>query len=283
MNTIHTKTIFIKTLKITYYETGSSDIPLLLLHGGGADSALLSWKEVLQFWGDDRRLIAVDLPSYGQSDAIDTVHSVDFFCQFVDDFLTELHIDTIHICGLSMGGAIALQMALQKPKLIKKMILIAPWGIAPDIPWRSFGKWLASSKLNEWTYRLMKYHFMAKWTVAYSLFGDKTKISDELIKSVQKASLQEKSIKAFQSFQMDEIHNPKRDKFLLNNLVNIHTKTLLVQGEKDPGIRQEYALSASKLLPNARLIVFENHKHWLQKESPKRFIELAQDFLNNDE
>lgn len=283
MNTIETKTIFVKGFEIAYYQTGNDDIPLIFLHGGGTDSAMLSWEEVLRLWTDNRRLIAIDLPNYGASQSVDNVHSVDFYCEFLLEFLQKINFEKIHICGLSMGGAIALQMTLQHPNIIEKMILVAPWGITPEIPWKKFGKWLASSNINKWIYQWMKYHFVAKWAISFSLFGDKNKISDSLVKSVQKASLQEKSINAFQSFQLDEIYNPKREKFLLKNLPNIQRPTLLIQGDKDPGIKKEYAVAAAKIIPKAQLIIFENHKHWLQKESPKRFIKAVQDFLQNND
>ncbi|GIZ14696.1 alpha/beta fold hydrolase [Capnocytophaga catalasegens] len=44
MNTIETKTIFVKGIEIAYYQTGNDDIPLIFLHGGGTDSAMLSWE-----------------------------------------------------------------------------------------------------------------------------------------------------------------------------------------------------------------------------------------------
>ena len=69
MNPVQTDFLNIADIRTACHTAGDPNgKPLLLLHGGGVDHALLSWQEVMQLWPENGyRLIAPDLPGYGQS------------------------------------------------------------------------------------------------------------------------------------------------------------------------------------------------------------------------
>lgn len=58
-------------INIQCYYAGEGTDTILLLHGAGVDSALMSWAEVIPLLSEKYRVIAPDLPGYGDSDRID--------------------------------------------------------------------------------------------------------------------------------------------------------------------------------------------------------------------
>lgn len=281
MNPVQTDFLNIADIRTACHTAGDPNgKPLLLLHGGGADHALLSWQEVMQLWPENGyRLIAPDLPGYGQSAVPDKDYTLDFYSGFISLLLTELRISRVSLCGLSLGGGIALQFALNHQNLTDKLVLVAPWGISPALPWKRFGAWYARSPLSLWLYRLCASRWLTRQLIAASLFGDRQRIGSGLVEAVRSASLLENAGKAFQSFQIHEIYGGKPIGHLLSQLPTLNRPVLLIHGENDPGVPLADARMAAEALPDARLTVFEGHKHWPQKESLRRFAETVQVFL----
>ena len=115
---------------LTAGESGSS---IVLLHGAGADSATLSWGEVIGPLSSHHRVFAPDLPGYGRSPKPDIQYTMDFYVQFVQQLLDVLQQDQIVLVGLSMEGAIALALALRSPKWVEKLVLVDPYGIQDKV------------------------------------------------------------------------------------------------------------------------------------------------------
>ena len=267
---------------IIYYTAGNPHgQSVLLLHGGGVDSALLSWQEVMQQWAaadSSVYLVAPDLPGYGGSAKPDTVYSSDFYTDFVEALIKEIGLSKMVVCGLSMGGNIALQFALQYPQQIEKLVLVAPWGISRSLPWKRFGAWYVRSSFNRLSYRLCASRSLTRRLLSASLFGNAQNITPEIVEAVRSASLDQDAGKAFQSFQINEIYGNKPIGHLLPQLPNLKIPTLFVQGENDPGILLADVQAAARTVPNAQIEVFAGHKHWPQKESPQRFVSVLQAF-----
>ena len=59
----------------------------LLLHGGGVDSAHLSWSPIIAPLGENFRVFAPDLPGYGQSDKPDVVYSIEYYTDFLRNLM----------------------------------------------------------------------------------------------------------------------------------------------------------------------------------------------------
>ena len=109
----------------------------------------------MQKWqDDDYYLIAPDWPGYGASEKPNVNYSIDYYEQFLNQLITSLNLSNPILCGLSMGGAVALQYALHHPQQVEKLVLLAPWGISRSVPLSGIGKWYAKSRLNRLSYRL---------------------------------------------------------------------------------------------------------------------------------
>ena len=149
MNRISTHFLDLEGIKTAYYSTEGEGTPIVLLHGGGVDHAMLSWKTIMQTWTGSQPLVALDLPGYGNSDKPELEYSLSFYTGFLKAFLDTLNAQNVTLCGLSMGGAIALQYALRYPNYIGKLVLVAPWGVSASVPYSLMGRLLVRLPLNQ--------------------------------------------------------------------------------------------------------------------------------------
>ncbi len=97
---------------------------VLLLHGLGADAN--SWALQLPMLSDAGfRPIAVDIPGFGQSPYDGSGWSIHRVAAAMAGLLEELHVAPVHVVGLSLGGTIAQQFALDYPHLTCKLVLVS--------------------------------------------------------------------------------------------------------------------------------------------------------------
>ena len=103
--------------------------PLVLLHGAGADRSI--WRDVMRRMRADRRLLALDLPGFGASPAIsagfDLAEAADAVARLLHGRLRE----PADLVGNSLGGAVAFVLALRRPELVDRLVLVAPAGFSP--------------------------------------------------------------------------------------------------------------------------------------------------------
>lgn len=272
--------ITVNGINIEYYHAGTGADTVMLLHGAGVDSALLSWSQVIQLLSGKYRVIAPDLPGYGNSARIDGEYSLDFYTEIVKGIIEALQCGPVILAGLSMGGGISLNMALRYPELIRLLIPVDSWGIFPRLPYHRLTYWYSRSKLNENLYEWTgKSAWLIRWSLATSLFGDKSKITDELVAEVQKAMLEPGAGKPFISFQRSEITREGLKTDLFGRLKEIMIPTLLIHGSQDKLVPLKDAIAASKLIPNCELYIMQGCKHWPQKERPEEFSRAVEDFV----
>lgn len=277
---LETRRLSVDGIGITYYTAGSGDATVVLLHGAGVDSALLSWAEVMPLLAGSYRVIAPDLPGYGASGRIDGEYSLAFYTRVVKGIIEALADAPVVLAGLSLGGGISFNLALHHPELIKVLVPVCPWGVFERLPWHRLLYWYSRSKLNEklyaWTGRR---RWLVRWALTTALFGDAANVSDQLVEQVQKAMLEPEAGWPFISFQRSEITPTGLRTNLFSQLHRIPHPTLLVHGSHDPTVPLQGAVAASKKIPDCELYVMQGCKHWPQKERPEEFARAVHAFL----
>lgn len=108
--------------KIRYWEAGQGP-PLLLLPSAAGRAA--EYHTLISLLENTAHVFALDYPGFGQSDALTKIQSCADLAGFVDEWRSALGLKSCDIAGFSMGGWIALFMALSQPEKIKRLILIA--------------------------------------------------------------------------------------------------------------------------------------------------------------
>ena len=104
-------------------------VPILFLHGVGSDKSV--WHPQIAHFGQTRRAIAIDYPGYGESDAHADATRDDFAAAAVAT-LDALGIERAHICGLSLGGVVAIAIHARAPQRCASLILADSFAVHPD-------------------------------------------------------------------------------------------------------------------------------------------------------
>src|SRR5438270_4099123 len=110
--------------------------PLVLIHGVGGWAE--NWREVMgPLAATGRRVIAVDLPGFGESERPARVRHFGpddpFYARFTVALLDALAIRSAHVVGSSMGGAVAYMTAVSAPDRVRSLTLAASGGLGTDI------------------------------------------------------------------------------------------------------------------------------------------------------
>lgn len=114
-----------------YDEAGRGDAtPIVFLHGVGSDKSV--WRPQLRHFGHERRALAFDYPGYGDSDVAPEGTTRDDYAAAILSAMRELGVERAHICGLSLGGVVAIALHVQAPERCVSLILADTFAVHPD-------------------------------------------------------------------------------------------------------------------------------------------------------
>jgi len=106
---------------VSYDDIGKGEIPIIFIHGFPFDKSM--WQAQLDFLKSTQRAIAYDIRGFGATHDDDSDLSIDLFTDDLISFMDKLAIDKAIICGLSMGGYIALNTVKRFPDRLEALIL----------------------------------------------------------------------------------------------------------------------------------------------------------------
>src|SRR5262245_52938061 len=118
-------------IEIGYTEAGDGEhTPIIFLHGVGSDKSV--WHPQLAHFGTERRAVAFDYPGYGDSDPAPAGTSRENYAAAILSAMSGLEIWSAHVCGLSLGGVVAIAMHAQAPERIASLILADTFAVHPE-------------------------------------------------------------------------------------------------------------------------------------------------------
>ena len=116
---------------IGYDEAGGGEkTPIVFLHGVGSDKS--AWRGQLDHFAQERRAVAFDYPGYGESDPAPEDTTRDDYAAAIASAIGELGVAEAHICGLSLGGVVAIAMHAIAPERCASLILADTFASHPD-------------------------------------------------------------------------------------------------------------------------------------------------------
>jgi 3-oxoadipate enol-lactonase len=116
--------------KIGFVESGRGDAaPIIFLHGVGSDKSV--WKPQLDHFGSTRRAIAFDYPGYGESELVADA-TRDDYASAIFAATDALGIARAHVCGLSLGGVVAITMHALAPDRCASLIIADSFAVHPQ-------------------------------------------------------------------------------------------------------------------------------------------------------
>ncbi|MCW5878414.1 MAG: alpha/beta hydrolase [Anaerolineales bacterium] len=277
---IQSKRITVDGVGVHCFHAGRGKETIILLHGAGVDSARLSWAEVLPLLAERYHVIAPDLPGYGASQRISGEYSLPFYTNIAKGVIEAFGGGPVILCGLSLGGGIALNTALTYPELVKVLIPVDAWGLSNKLPWHRLTYWYTRSKLNQNIYKWTATPWMVRWSLEYNLISDKSKVTDEMVNEIVELMKAPDAGKAFMSFQKAEITPTGLTRDLSARFAEIRQPTLLIHGSHDAAVPLKDAIAASRQIADCELYVMEGGKHWPQKERPEEFANAVLSYLD---
>jgi len=265
-------------LRIHCLLAGESGPALVLLHGGGTDSATLSWGEVLGPLSAHYRVFAPDWPGFGHSDKPAISYMTDYYVHYLQHLLSVLNLTRAVLIGLSMGGGIALNLALNDPIRVEKLVLVDPY----------YG---FKSPTDKWSYLYIHTPFvmdlpallgrsrrLVQWGLSNVLYRPERR-TQALIDEVYREAQQKRAGKAYASWAKSEVtwQGPRSE--TESRLPELAVPTLLIQGAQDKLVPVSFALRAHALIAHSRLSILPRCGHWVQRDDPQAFLQTLEPFL----
>ena len=104
--------------------------PIVFLHGVGSDKSV--WRPQLNHFGRSRRAVAFDYPGYGDSDPAAAGTSRDDYAAAILAAMDALGIAEAHVCGLSLGGVVAIAMHAAAPQRCVSLVIADSFAVHPQ-------------------------------------------------------------------------------------------------------------------------------------------------------
>lgn len=106
-----------------YYEIHGEGQPLVMLHG--AYMTISGFGDLLPALAEDRQVIAVELQGHGHTADVDRPITYEGMADDVAALIRELGLREVDVYGFSMGGGVALQLAIRHPELLRKLVVVS--------------------------------------------------------------------------------------------------------------------------------------------------------------
>ena len=237
----------------THLRRGGSGQPLLYLHGASGAPAIMPFMEQLAARFD---VLVPEHPGYGLSDEPEWLENIHDAAYFYLDFLRYLGLSDVHIVGSSMGGWMALEMAVRDTSRIKSLVLVGPAGIsAPGV-------------------RPADIFLMPPEEVIRSLFDDPRLAEQRLAEPATPESLdialKNRHTTARLAWE-PRLHDP----FLPKWLHRIDVPVKIIWGAEDRILPVAFTKEFSRLMPKAEIHVIAGCGHLPQLEKPDAFCEIV--------
>lgn len=258
---------------------------VLLLHGGGADSAALSWGGLLGPLAEaGYAAYAPDAPGYGHSDPPRGRQDQAALEVRVAELVGLLGLEDAVVVGLSMGGGTALGYALARAgagRPLPGLVLLGSYGLMPTMggPLAHLAAWAwVRTRLGPAATRLVARR--PAWVRASlaSLVRDPASLPPGVVAEVT-AALRGPSPGVFEQWQLSEI-GPRRFRTdHRDRLGELACPVLFIHGERDPGVPLARVREAAHRIDRAEVVVVPGGRHWVQRDAPGATLAALTAFL----
>ncbi len=256
------------TVELAYETFGNPEkSPLLILHGYFASSR--NWRQIARMLSDRFHIYVLDMRNHGASP-----HSaeMDYPTMTADvvQFIDRLALSSVSIMGHSMGGKVAMWLALNYPRLVQQLVVV---DIAPVSYQHSFDnilqalKSLPLEKIDNRKHALeMLSTAIPEQSFSQFLLQNLHLVNGEYCWRID-LDIFSKTASAIPAFPSVEKIHP----FI--------GPTLFIAGGNSQHIKSEYSAIIRELFPASSITTIPGTGHWMHVEKPKLFICTVQDFL----
>ena len=221
------------------------------------------------------RVYTLDFWGFGESAKKDQANpessepsafEIDSYVEMVYQFMEALGIVEATILGHSMGGTVALKMALKYPERVKKVAVVCS-----PIVGTSLHTLLRLAGFDNIAKLLWAYPIIRQTILNILLHGDSADIREMISKDIKQATMES----FFRS--IDDLKNTD----LRDDLINLKIPTLGIYGENDNIVSPKNAGWLQETTKSAQIMVVEKSRHFPMTDYPHLFIDRLDRFLNN--
>ena len=229
---------------------GGKGDPLLFLHGASGAPVVMPFMEKLAQRFD---VLVPEHPGYGKSDEPEWLENIHDMAYFYLDFLKQLNLRNVTIVGSSMGGWMALEIAVRDTSRLKSLVLVSPAGIAaPGV-------------------RAADIFLMPPEVLVRYLFVDQ-KLAEARLAAPEDvdASLKNRHTTARLAWE-PRLHDP----FLPKWLHRIDVPVKIIWGREDRILPVGLGHELKRLLPKAEMHIMDNVGHLPHAERVDEFVDIV--------
>ena len=265
-------------LPIRYLSAGTGP-PLVLLHGAG-DNAL-DWQWVMRPLATTYRVYVPDLRGSPNSARPAIDYSPAYFERFVAAFVDALDIGQATFAGNSLGGLIALRLALSEPARVTALVLVDSAGLGRTInpAFTSVNvPGLGEAAMPLWRTPIGAYQ--RAWGRTALLFAHPASAPREWVKEQRRLALLPGYLEAHLTALRAQVDPAGQREVLVHQLSLLEMPTLVVWGARDRVFPESQARVAAARLPEGSLAIISECGHMPHVECPDRFLAALDGFLD---
>lgn len=263
----------------TFYLEAGSGTPVILLHGLGATNASM----LPTFWelARDHRVIAPDLPGFGDSGKPIRSYDAGFYASWLRDFLDKVGVGRALIIGNSMGGRVAIEAALAAPERVERLALLAP---SPAFIKKR--EMVGVVRLLRPELALVPVPLPRRLVLRNlkSMFAQPDRLEDAWYEAAVDEFLRVFSsprgrIAFFSAARQIYLEEPHGESGFWDRLPELSRPALFIWGDRDRLVPASFARHVEKAVPEAESVVLEDCGHVPQFELPERTHQLVREFF----
>jgi len=264
-----------------WLQAGTGD-PVVLLHGLGNSS--LVWRRVITGLAGSHRVVAPDLPGFGHSSPVRSDRLLDAYVDFVAELIERTGRGVpAALVGNSVGGAVALRVALTRPALVSRLVLVDPAGVGQGLP--------------SW-WRLVRFEPLVRLLSAVPLTLTPRPVLERLIGEAYRrmafadpGNVSERSVRLFAERlnSRERIHGFLRNAHAVVDAFEREVQSiegplpvpvLAIWGREDRLVPLHDALALLERIGGLEVRIIEDSGHSPQLEQPQAFLDTVTPFLS---
>jgi pimeloyl-ACP methyl ester carboxylesterase len=257
-----------ETTGIPYLAAGSGSAAVLLLHGWASSKE--SWRATITALAPYARIIAPDLPGHSAAVLHGPAHMAQLAAS-VADLCVAHGIDRVAVVGHSMGGNVAVELALMRPAFVERLVLVNPALQGAEMP----------------AYTRSYLHKRHGWAMLRAAMTLATRL-DAVADRVPARYVDLRLIRPLRRYRQFARHDPEALRRLLAGLFSnplterlpqVRVPTVVIAGRFDPLVPVGLSRRIAAAIPNAQLLVMRRAGHDPIYERPAEFDQLLRGAL----
>lgn len=254
----------------TFYLDSGEGSPIVLIHGGGAGAnSWGNWQGVIPRLTPHHRVVAIDMLGFGDTAKPngDFVYSQRARTNHLIAALDALDLGPAVLVGNSMGGATAIGVAVDRPDLVRRLVLMGSAGLV--------------SRIDPALAPILNYDFTREGMVRLveALTHDGFEIRDEMIDYRMKYAVRD-DVRAAYSATMGWIKSSGGLAWDEDYIRQVSAPTLVVNGKCDKVIPLAHAYRFLELIPKSWGYIMPDCGHWAMIEHPLDFANVTRAFAD---